>query len=380
MKKRRFLFLIDSLVCGGAEKSLVSLLPLLDYDRYDIDLMMIGRGGIFESYIPPQVNVVDFPNGGGWWMWICQAFNSLLIRLFPKRHYAELRWTALHTAMPRLKQTYDVAVAYQQGFPTYYVAEKVSARRKLAWVNADLVKAGYRESFNRRYYDRFDHVIAVSDQLYTMLAQASFVPAEKLVTVYDILNVDLIRRMADEEGYTDTLSDGTLRIVTVGRMSSPKNYLLAVETAHELMRRGLNFRWYFVGDGGDRPAVEQRIREYGLEDHVVLLGLKANPYPYMAQANIYVQTSTFEGFCLTLCEARLLHKPEVSTNFPVVYNQLRHEENGLIAEMNATSLADNIMRLATDDALRQHIIEATKKEHNDTARTESRKVNEMLAE
>ncbi len=380
MNKRRILFLIDSLVCGGAEKSLVSLLPLLDYTRYDVDLMMVGRGGIFESYIPPQVRIVDFPQRNGLGMRLCLAFYSLFIRLFPKRHFAELRWIATRAVQPRLAQEYDVAVAYQQGFPTYYVAEKVRAKRKLAWVNADVAKAGYREAFNRRFYNRFDKVIAVSDQLYAMLAKAGFAPVEKLTTVYDILNVDLIKRMADEGGYTDTLPEGAQRIVTVGRMASPKNYLLAVETARELRRRGLRFRWYFVGDGSDRLAVEQRIREYGLEQQVVLLGMKANPYPYMKQADIYVQTSTFEGFCLTLCEARLLHKPEVSTNFPVVYNQLRHGENGLIAEMNALSLADNIMRLAIDDKLRDRIIEATKGEHNDTARTESRKVNEMLAE
>ncbi len=378
--KKRILFLIDSLVCGGAEKSLVSLLPLLDHDRYDVDLMLVGRGGIFDCYIPDKVRVIDLPMGRGLWTRICQTVYSLLIRLFPKRHFAELRWTALHTALPRLRQTYDVAIAYQQGFPTYYIARKVSARRKLAWVNVDMKGAGYREAFNRRFYDGFDHVVAVSDQLYTMLMQTRYVSPEKLVTVYDILNVDLIRRMADAPGYTDTLPEGTLRIVTVARMAPPKNQLLAVETARELRKRGLTFRWYFVGDGSDRAAVEERIREYGLDDDVVVLGERANPYPFMRQADIYVQTSTFEGFCLTLCEARLLHKPEVSTNFPVVYNQLRHGENGLIAEMNAQSLADNIMRLATDDNLRERIIEATKAETNDTAHTELRKVNAMLEE
>ena len=380
MKKRRILFLIDSLVCGGAEKSLVSLLPLLDYDRYEVDLMLVCRGGIFDCYIPKEVHVIDFPMKRGLWTSLCTLYYSLLIRLFPNRHFAELRWKALHTAIPQLHQTYDVAVAYQQGFPTYYVAEKVTARRKLAWVNADLAKAGYRERFNRRFYDRFDHVIAVSDQLYTMLTQTAFVRRESLVTVYDILNVDLIRRMADGQGYTDTLPDGALRIVTVARVAPPKNHLLAVETARLLRQRGLKFRWYFVGDGSDRPAVEQRIGEYGLEADVVLLGEQANPYPFMKQADIYVQTSTFEGFCLTLCEARLLHKPEVSTNFPVVYNQLRHGENGLIAEMTPESLADNIMRLATDTDLRQRIIAETQKETNLTAQTESRKVNAMLAE
>ena len=380
MKKRRILFLIDSLVCGGAEKSLVSLLPLLDYSRFEVDLMLIGRGGLFDGYVPKEVHVIDMPQPTGLLARLCTLYYSLLIRLFPNRHFAELRWKALHTSIKTFSEGYDVAVAYQQGFPTYYVAEKVRANRKLAWVNVDMAKAGYREKFNRTFYNKMDRVVAVSDQLYRMMLDTQYAPTERLTTVYDILNVDLIRRMADGQGYTDTLPDGALRIVTVARVAPPKNHLLAVETARLLRQRGLKFRWYFVGDGSDRPAVEQRIGEYGLEADVVLLGEQANPYPFMKQADIYVQTSTFEGFCLTLCEARLLHKPEVSTNFPVVYNQLRHGENGLIAEMTPESLADNIMRLATDTDLRQRIIAETEKETNLTAQTESRKVNAMLAE
>lgn len=380
MKKRRILFLIDSLVCGGAEKSLVSLLPLLDYSRFEVDLMLIGRGGLFDGYVPKEVHVIDMPQPTGLLARLCTLYYSLLIRLFPNRHFAELRWKALHTSIKTFSESYDVAVAYQQGFPTYYVAEKVRANRKLAWVNVDMAKAGYREKFNRTFYNKMDRVVAVSDQLYRMMLDTQYAPTERLTTVYDILNVDLIRRMADGQGYTDTLPDGALRIVTVARVAPPKNHLLAVETARLLRQRGLKFRWYFVGDGSDRPAVEQRIGEYGLEADVVLLGEQANPYPFMKQADIYVQTSTFEGFCLTLCEARLLHKPEVSTNFPVVYNQLRHGENGLIAEMTPESLADNIMRLATDTDLRQRIIAETEKETNLTAQTESRKVNAMLAE
>ena len=380
MKKRRILFLIDSLVCGGAEKSLVSLLPLLDYSRFEVDLMLIGRGGLFDGYVPKEVHVIDMPQPTGLLARLCTLYYSLLIRLFPNRHFAELRWKALHTSIKTFSESYDVAVAYQQGFPTYYVAEKVRAYRKLAWVNVDMAKAGYREKFNRTFYNKMDRVVAVSDQLYRMMLDTQYAPTERLTTVYDILNVDLIRRMADGQGYTDTLPDGALRIVTVARVAPPKNHLLAVETARLLRQRGLKFRWYFVGDGSDRPAVEQRIGEYGLEADVVLLGEQANPYPFMKQADIYVQTSTFEGFCLTLCEARLLHKPEVSTNFPVVYNQLRHGENGLIAEMTPESLADNIMRLATDTDLRQRIIAETEKETNLTAQTESRKVNAMLAE
>ena len=108
------------------------------------------------------------------------------------------------------------------------------------------------------------------------------------------------------------------------------------------------------------------------------MGMKPNPYPYMAKADVYIQTSSFEGFGLTINEARILHKPVVSTNFPVVYNQIKDGENGLIAEMTPESVAEKILMLINDDALRERIIDATKREVNTTSVTEPQKVMDLL--
>ena len=97
-------------------------------------------------------------------------------------------------------------------------------------------------------------------------------------------------------------------------------------------------------------------------------------------ADVYVQTSSFEGFGLTLSEARILHRPVVSTNFPVVYNQIRDGENGLIAEMTAESVAEKVMLLIHDEELRNRLIEATKQEVNMTSITEPKKVMALLLE
>lgn len=374
--RKKILFFIDSLACGGAEKSLISLLPLLDYDKIDVDLMMVRRGGVFEQYVPSRARILDFPKPKGLKVKVAYVLFSIMLRLFSRNHGAEILWKATKQIYSVHPKTYDVAIAYQQGFPTYYVSQKVKARKKLAWVNADLYKVGYDKDFNRLFYNDFDNIIPVSDVLCERLRKTKYFDHNKLKVVYDIINVEMIKMMSKENIYCT--SDKSFKIVTVGRLVKPKNYYLAVKTAHILKKNGLDFIWYFVGEGNERTNIERTIEEYALQNNVKLVGMTPNPYPYMALADIYVQTSSHEGFGLTLNEARILNKPIVSTNFPVVYNQIRDGVNGLIAEMTPESVAEKIMMIMKNHELRNHIIEETKKEVNTTMMTEPKKVMEMI--
>lgn len=383
--KKQVLFVIDSLRCGGAEKSLVSLLPLLDYDRLDVDLLIVHRGGVFERYLPPNVRIIPLPVATGWRFFLqqlCRLRLTILLRIGrlvrKKWHSAELHWRVMGAAFAPMETRYDVAVAYHQGFPTYYTACKVTAAKKYAWINVDLLNAGYAEKFNRSFYDRFDAIAVVSETLRNLLEKTFYADQAKLCTVYDILNLNLIRQLAREPNFADHLPADVLRIATVGRLSVEKNHALALATAKILKENSLNFRWYFVGDGPERSNIERLVDIYGLHEHVVMLGMQPNPYPYMAGCDIYVQTSRFEGFCLTLREARILNKPVVTTNFSVAVDQIQDGENGLIAEMTAESLAEKILLLARNDALRKQLIAALRLEADRTMITETEKVNKML--
>lgn len=374
--------MMDSLTCGGAEKSLVSLLPLLDYDKVDVTLLLFARGGVFESYVPNQVKIVKLDLPSDFRMKMSLMRYSLQIRmnkLFGKKeHLAETYWKCVENSIPNFEGSYDVAIAYQQGFPTYYISNKVTAKKKAAWVNVDMKKAGYSNVFNSNIYNRYDNVVGVSDAVSNDLLSQKYVEnASKIVTVYDILNTELIRSMSKAPGFKDPF-DG-IRLVTVGRMVPPKAYDLAVLAAEELKSRGYKFRWSFVGDGSDRPMVEQMIAEHQMEGFVELLGEQPNPYPYMAACDIYVQTSRFEGFGLTVTEARILGKAEVCTNFPSAYNQIVDGENGVICEMNPKSIADKIELLLTNKELKSQLEANVAKEVNKTAETESAKVRNMLA-
>lgn len=379
--KTRILFFIESLQCGGAEKSLISLLQLLDYNLVDIDLMTLTNTGIFRKYVPENVNMIDIPINRSLCSRLGEIAYSVAWRLFKKtgrtRHNAELRWALASKTYSPLKTNYDVAIAYQQGLPTFYIADRVKAKKKIAWINIDLEHAGYRKSYVNRYYDRYDHLVAVSQQLHDTLLKFNFVDSSRLTTIYDILNENLIRKMSLEP--IETFSDNTsLRLVTAGRLAKQKNYPLAVEAAKILSDKGVDFQWIFVGDGPELSHIKSLIKKNGLENKIILAGEQSNPYPFMKAADIYVHTAAFEGFGLTIAEAKILGKPVVSTDFRIVYDQITDGVNGLICRMTPESVAENIMRMASDKALAIKIIENISHEHNTTAETEVEKFHRLV--
>ncbi len=383
--KKKILFVIDSLRCGGAEKSLVSLLPLLSPEKYEIHLWMLCRGGVFEKLLPENVIIEGEPTykfSEHLKYMISHYLYSFTYRYIEAlgrfEHKAETLWKCVGNAYKVPDEHFDVAVAYQQGFPTFLVATKVKATKKVAWVNINLFNARYNTSFITSYYDKMDTIVPVSKELEAILREGLPQYNNKYTCVYDILNPVLIKQQAKEPIEETEIFENNLTIVTTGRVVYQKNHLLAVEAAKVLRDKGLKFKWFFIGDGDYRAVVEKKIGEYHLENVVKLLGERTNPYPYMARCNIYVQTSSFEGFGLTIAEAKILGKPIVSTNFDVVHDQLIHGENGLIADMTPESVADNIMRMVKDDKMRRHIIENVEKEENFTYLTEAKNVEHIL--
>lgn len=396
MKKRKILIVVESLGCGGAEKSLVSLLPLIDYKKFEVDLLIYNRNrGLFEQLVDERVHILPNENFQNF----CSkpivkqvlSFNISYIfaRLrwkaaiifnkkmkYPK-HSSEVYWKSCSKVISPITNHYDVAIAWGQGHSTHYVAEKVNADKKYAWINANYVLGNHDKAFDMPFYRVMNRIIVVSEQLLPITQKVFPEFAANMKVIYDVINADLIFAMSQE--YNPFENDKKLHIVTVGRLAPQKGYNLALQACKIMKEKGIRFIWYALGEGSMRDELEQYIKEHHLEDNFVLLGVKDNPYVYTGHADIYVQTSVFEGYCLTLAEARILNKPIVTTDFDVVHDQIEHGYNGLIAQMNPTSIADAIIRLATDDDLRNRLSENLKKEKKGNIE-EAEKFNQLLSE
>lgn len=372
--KRNLLFVIDSLNVAGAEKSLVTLLSLLDYSRFSVDLMMFGHGGLLEGLLPSEVNMLkpleytkftglkikealkySFQNAD------FRMINSRLKYSFKirKQKYsnpqkARIFWESVSSVIEDNSKIYDIAISYAQGIPTFYVADKVKAKEKFAWVNVSYRLDHKESNFQNKFYNHYKKIVAVSDSTKEVFIETFPYYSNKIEVIYDINNPDFITRMANlGESYNDNFPG--LRILTIGRLANQKGYDLALKTCLKLKNKGIKFRWYALGIGPHEQRIKDYIKKYDLSDYFVLLGVKANPYPFIKNADIYVQTSRYEGYGLAIAEARMLNIPVVTTKFDAVYNQMIDGGNGLVVEMDAESVCEGILKMINEIGLKEKI-------------------------
>lgn len=360
--KKRLLFVIDSLHSGGAEKSLVSLLSLIDYNNFDVDLLLFKQSGLYLPLIPKQVNILDTPSyfnnsNKEFKNRVAKIKNSILIRIpnyKNKYHGAQITAKNILKALDRQSTKYDVAIAYSQGFPTYYVSDKVEATKKICWINTDYKKAGYNPKFDRKYYEKYDYMVAVSEKNKEVLEKVYPEFKDKIKVIYDIISTELVREMADEgEGFSDNFKG--IRILTIGRHVYLKGYDMAIDAAKILKDNRVDFRWYSIGEGTLTGELKNKVKEYDLEDKFIFLGTFTNPYPFIKECDIYCQPSRFEGFGMAIAEAKILNKPSVVTNFDIAYEQIKHNKNGILVNMNPKEIAIGIKKLINSE-LKEKIV------------------------
>jgi len=377
--KKSIIFVIDSLHCAGAEKSLITFLSTLDFNKFEVDLQLFQYGGILEQFIPKEVNVLpmfpytkflkksivkqilsfDFKKNIARWRY------SVALRLGKKLSNidnARLYWKSCRSVLPNYDKQYDIAVAYAQSIPTFYVSDKVKAKLKLSWVNCEYDLSPQNMKFQEKFYKKIDNIVVVSDAAKEVLKNKYPQFVDKMVVIWDMLNADVIKNMSNIE--TQTNMDKSIPcLLTVARLNKEeKGFDIALEACKILKDKGITFKWYVVGQGPYREEMETFILQNNLQDTFIFLGTTANPYPYYKDCTIYVQTSRHEGFGLSIAESRILNRPVVTTEFDAVYNQMIQGKNGLVVKQEPLAVADAIELLLNDKDLYQEIQEFQKNE------------------
>lgn len=362
--KKKVLFMLNDMNVGGTEKAFLNLVDTMSPEEYEVTLLLLRRWGGFledvpdwikvetiegydrlkrEIMDPPLPIVKDYWKQGKLWRGAGIAWTHLRFKLTGDRapyYRFVLRGTQ------KKRERYDVAVAFAG--PTdvisVYLQEHIEAPIKVQWIHFDIRKFQFNAETARKLYPKFQYVFVVSEEARQALVQVLPEIEGITRTVPNVISARLCRQQAEQgEGYTDGYT-GT-RILTLGRLSSEKGQDIIPEVAAELAARGLDFRWYLVGDGKLRSVIEEKAETLGVSDRVVLLGTKTNPYPYLKDADLYVQTSVHEGFCITLGEAKVFDLPIVSTNCAGAHEQLDGLENSRIVERNKDEILQAVLQL-----------------------------------
>lgn len=367
--KKHVLFINHSLHSGGIEKSLVTLLRLFDYSRYEVDLQLFVDEGLFLQQVPPQVHRLPALFPPTYKQNIRQALPALLKKGHPLLALCRLlvtfagkarggmglrlgkMWAVERHFVRANPRPYDAVVAFMEGQPIYYAVSCTQAPVKIGFVHGDYRAMQLDADFDRPYFQQLSALCTVSPGCQTALAQCFPELRQRCHVIYNIISPTVLHEMArGPNPFPDNFAG--LRVLTIARLSLQKGLDIAMPAVAKLREEGLNFRWYIIGIGPEEAALRKQAMELGLADTVVFLGEQANPYPFLAACDLYLQPSRFEGKSIAVDEAMALDCPILLTNFSTAADQVESGVDGLIVPMDAQGIAGGLRRLLQDAGLR----------------------------
>lgn len=388
MVKKRILFILGVLDSGGVAKSLVSLVNTVDRSKYDVDLLLVSKSkGPFYELLPKDIRIIQsdlmssignvqglgYLARHGHILLLLGSILRLIVACVSKPWSAYL----LSRLMPAVKGHYDLIVDYNGQQQTYYMVDKLSGTKKVAFFHSDYSKWPYYYKMDKKYYPSLDAIFTISPKCVESLKQFFPSQASKIQLMENISSPVFIENLS-EQYINEQRSADTFVLLTVGHICKNKGTDIAIHAAKILKDSGMKFVWYFIGNTAELSSFSQLIDESCVGGCLNFLGLKTNPYPYFKMADIVVHPSLFEGKSVTLDEAKLLCKPIVVTNFSTVNDQFENGVNATIVEMTPEAVAAGIMDLISDDEKREAYVAWLKSHIRDNS-SEVEKLYKLLS-
>lgn len=361
---KKVLIIHSNMEIGGAESSLLGLMDQFDFENYQVDLFLYSQEGELFSLVNSKVHILkEIDEYKALMESISKNIQDGFLCIAVARVFAKIRSKlskgALHTAhnykqyfhklclpfLPRLEGKYDLAISFND--PHFIIGEKVDAHVKMAWFHTDASRIVFCDKIEDEMWSMSDYVVNVSENCKNAFDRKHPNLKTQSIVIENILSRDLLLYQSKkiDISYEMNGQKNTYKLLSVGRFSHAKNFDNVPDICRRILESGIQVIWYLIGYGGDEPLIRQKIEESGMQEHVVILGKKSNPYPYIKACDLYVQPSRYEGKCVAVREAQILQKPVVITRYATSASQLRDGVDGIIVPMDNLGCAEGIVRL-----------------------------------
>ena len=370
--KKKIIFVTKALWIGGIETALVNLLNHFDYQKYDVTLLVLHAELDLLEQINPNCRILITDREKTYTFSEKYQFSRLYHLTEeaenPSRLHKMLMWTTpvIKWIENRLYIRYIRRCLNEEHFDTCVIYSDVAAETAIRAVAADRYLMYYHHGAMRHVYHdsiayrRCEKIIAVSENQANELKR--FVPyaADKVMVIHNLTDVEGIRQKA-EQSIQEVFDPQRFHIVTVGRVSREKGMDIAVRVCAKLVESGRkDICWWIVGDGPAMQEVRALVTDLGVEPYMKLVGMKGNPYPYIRQANLYVQPSRFEGYPMTILEALVIGQPVISTDNNGAKEIIEDSYTGLLCTANVDELTrvidEVIIKTDKRDVLRKNVM------------------------
>ena len=372
--KKNIIFVSTALWIGGIESALVNLLNSIDYEKFNVTLLITYNYTDMAHRIPKECKLIIADRDKLISFKEPYKYARLFHLLEKPQNASKLRlliWKALCFFFKGIEaHLYAKYVKKQmkgQHFDTAVIYSDVVAETAVKGIKADKFIMFYHHGAMRKvYHDKYGYkksskIIAVSHSQAETLRDFRHQYKNKIIAINNIIDVEDIKKRS-QESIDLEFDNEKFNIVSCGRLSPEKGMDLAIDACKILVDKGYNnFKWRVVGGGPIEKDLQEQIKNSGVDDYFQLLGMQSNPYPFIAKSDLLVQPSRFEGHSVAIMEAKILNKPIVATK-EAAKEQIRHKENGVLCNTTPESIANAIEKLLTDKDLLEKITLAVTKE------------------
>jgi glycosyltransferase involved in cell wall biosynthesis len=338
-------FVIPSLSGGGAERVAVTVLSALEgHDR--VLYLFSAADAVYMDRVAPGIRVVVAARRS--WAGRVRELSAFLRSSRPDVVMPFLSYFI--TAVAARLAGIGARVVFNQGTPTTGFLDDPD----FSWRSP--VRRRVFAALTRIFYSRADAVVVTSQGVGRDLTANFHVPASKIRVLHNPVDLDAITAAAAVPVDFTALEPRRPVVVAAGRLAGVKNYPLLVDAVALLAAVNTPVHAWILGDGLERAPLERMVAERRLAPLVTFLGFQANPWQFMAHADVFVLTSAYEGFGNVLIEAMACGTPVIATRSAGTTEIVEDGRNGLLVEHEPAAVAEAITRLLTDTPLRERIV------------------------
>lgn len=364
----KILIVNNNLDIGGIQKSLVNLLGEI-HSKHDVTLFLFSDSGKLKKDVPEDVKIIRGnrfvrlmgitnaeAKSEGMFTYLLRSFFTVLTRIFGTRVSF-----GILSRMQRLSGEYDVAVSFMQngayrvfyGGCNEFAVNGVRAKTKVAFVHCDFLNYEGNSRYNRKFYSKFDKIACVSESTRKRFIDACKIDGNRVQSVYNCYDYKKIKELSHK--YAAEYTDGILNIFSASRIGVEKGIVRMVRILKELKDEGYRFVWRIAGDGAQTDVMKKLIKEYGLENDIVLLGMLDNPYPYFASSDLLLVPSYNEAAPMVFGEAMITGIPVLTTDTTSAKEMVEDTHIGFVCKVDDESIKAALEKILSGKIKRNEI-------------------------
>lgn len=360
---KKILFVARDLSSSGVTTSMINYIDELSKNKdLKIDLLLDKNKGDYVNNISKDINIYEVTYSKEYFnhrLKLSDAKNKLNIFSFIIYFIIKILYIVCDKLFTNniidnyvIKKInnkfdkYDLIIDFE-GYGYYlskYVAVNFKDTKKIMFIHDEDL-----DWFNKvkNYLKCYDNFCCVSYFVKDKFIEKYPEMESKAIVIYNLIDTNKIIKLSKEDCELNKYNN-VIKLCTVGRLAHQKGYDILIDSASILKSNNIDFKWFIIGNGYLEEELSKLIHDKELDNYVILMGLKKNPYPYIKNCDIYVQTSRHEGFGITIAEAKILNKAIVSTNLGSIREQIDNNVNGLLCNIDSTDIASSIMELIKD--------------------------------